>query len=119
MPKRIFALALSVLLLICVCLPMTGCDDEKKPDKENESKTAIDSGFFGLEIPDDVDFGGKTVRVLCDGVSKTNENAYSGRTEEGKIVFFEGEECDKGNFVMINIERAEAFALYGQKRKEE
>ena len=60
---------------------------------------------------------GKTVRVLCDGVSKTNEDVYSGRTEEGKIVFFEGEECDKGNFVMINIERAEAFALYGQKQK--
>ena len=59
----------------------------------------------------------RTVRVLCDGVSKTNEALYSGRTEEGKIVFFEGEECDKGNFVMINIERAEAFALYGQKQK--
>ncbi len=71
MPKRIFALALSVLLLICVCLPMTGCDDEKKPDKENESKTAIDSGFFGLEIPDDVDFGGKTVRVLTTSTSQT------------------------------------------------
>ena len=72
-----------------------------------------------ISLEKNLPFVGKTVRVLCDGVSKTNEDAYSGRTEEGKIVFFEGEECDKGNFVMINIERAEAFALYGQKRKEE
>ncbi|MBE6661912.1 MAG: tRNA (N6-isopentenyl adenosine(37)-C2)-methylthiotransferase MiaB [Ruminococcaceae bacterium] len=68
---------------------------------------------LGKNLP----FVNRTVQVLCDGVSKTNEALYSGRTEEGKIVFFEGEECDKGNFVKINIERAEAFALYGKKQK--
>ena len=70
-----------------------------------------------ISLEKNLPFVDKTVRVLCDGVSKTNEAMYSGRTEEGKIVFFEGEECDKGNFVMIHIERAEAFALYGKKEK--
>ena len=72
-----------------------------------------------ISLEKNLPFVGKTVRVLCDGVSKTNEEMYSGRTEEGKIVFFKGEKCDKGNFVMINIKRAEAFALYGEKRNEE
>ena len=58
-----------------------------------------------------------TGAMMKNTSGKTNEEVYSGRTEDGKIVFFEGEECDKGNFVMINIERAEAFALYGQKQK--
>ncbi len=71
-----------------------------------------------ISLEKNLPFVGREVRVLCDGVSKTNETLYSGRTEEGKIVFFHGEECDKGNFVMIHIERAEAFALYGEKRNE-
>lgn len=60
---------------------------------------------------------GKTVRVLCDGESKTNSETYSGRTEGNKIVFFDGEPEDKGNFVNVKIDRAEAFALYGEKVK--
>jgi tRNA-2-methylthio-N6-dimethylallyladenosine synthase len=60
---------------------------------------------------------GKTVRVLCDGESKTNSEAYSGRTEGNKIVFFDGECSDKGKYVNIKIDRAEAFALYGKKIK--
>lgn len=58
---------------------------------------------------------GKTVRVLCDGESKTNSALYSGRTEQSKIVFFEGEENDVGTFVNIEITKAEAFALHGKK----
>lgn len=58
---------------------------------------------------------GKTVRVLCDGRSKNNESVMSGRTDGNKIVFFDGNDGDTGNFVNIKIDRAEAFALYGQK----
>ena len=57
----------------------------------------------------------KILRVLCDGKSKNNENVYSGRTEGNKIVLFDGNESDTGNFVDILITRAETFALYGEK----
>lgn len=56
---------------------------------------------------------GATLRVLCDGPSKNNENVYSGRTEGNKIVFFDGDEGLIGRFVNIKIERGETFALYG------
>ncbi len=58
---------------------------------------------------------GKTVRVLCDGPSKNNENVYSGRTEGNKIVLFDGNEKDIGKFVELKIVRAETFALFGEK----
>ena len=59
---------------------------------------------------------GKTIRVLCDGESKTNSALYSGRTEQAKIVFFEGSQDDIGKFVDVKIDKAEAFALYGTKK---
>ena len=52
-------------------------------------------------------------RVLCDGPSKNDKSVFSGRTDGGKIVFFDGEEKDIGQFLNIKIERADTFALYG------
>ena len=60
---------------------------------------------------------GKTLRVLCDGVSKNNEALYSGRTEGNKIAFFEGTPDDTGRYVTVQIDRADAFALYGKKHE--
>ena len=57
---------------------------------------------------------GSVQRVLCDGVSK-NPALFSGRNEGNKIVFFPGSEEDTGRFINVRIERAEAFALYGEK----
>ncbi len=58
---------------------------------------------------------GMTIRILCDGPSKNNDDVYSGRTEGNKIVLFEGDESDIGKFVELKIVRAETFALYGEK----
>jgi tRNA-2-methylthio-N6-dimethylallyladenosine synthase len=58
---------------------------------------------------------GTVQRVLCDGVSKNNGDVYSGRTDGNKIVFFAGNEKDTGRFVNVRIDRAEPFALYGEK----
>ncbi len=58
---------------------------------------------------------GTVQRVLCDGVSKNNGDVYSGRTDGNKIVFFAGNESDTGRFVRVRIDRAEPFALYGEK----
>ena len=57
----------------------------------------------------------KTLRVLCDGVSKNNPALYAGRTEGNKIAFFEGVPEDTGKYVDFLVERADAFALYGKK----
>ena len=58
---------------------------------------------------------GKQVRVLCDGISKNNDAVLSGRTDGNKIVFFSGSEADTGHFLTVRIDRAEPFALYGEK----
>ena len=60
---------------------------------------------------------GKTLTVLCDGVSKGNAALYSGRTEGNKIAFFEGLPEDVGKFVEVTIERADPYAFYGKKKE--
>ena len=57
---------------------------------------------------------GKTLKVLCDGVSKGDDSVYSGRTEGNKIVFFKGTPDMAGQFVNVEINKAEAFALWGK-----
>ena len=57
---------------------------------------------------------GKTVRVLCDGPSKNNPDVFSGREEGNKIVFFAATSEDTGKFVDVKINRADAFALWGE-----
>ncbi len=60
---------------------------------------------------------GKTMRVLCDGVSKSNPALYSGRTEGNKIAFFEGTPDDVGKYVEFVAERADSYAFYGKKKE--
>ena len=60
---------------------------------------------------------GKTVRVLCDGPSKTDDTVLSGRTDGNKIVFFPVDDTPEGTFVNIEIDRAAPFALYGKQKK--
>ncbi len=55
------------------------------------------------------------MRVLCDGVSKSNPALYSGRTEGNKIAFFEGTPDDTGKYITFEADRADAFAFYGKK----
>ncbi len=60
---------------------------------------------------------GRTVRVLCDGVSKNDPETLEGRTEQDKIVIFRGDESLAGHFTDVLITRAETFNLYGEIKK--
>ena len=92
-------------------------------EMENQVPPAVKSERFerllalqnGIATEKNQPLVGKTLRVLCDGVSKNNEALYSGRTEGNKIAFFEGAPEDTGRYVDVLIERADAFALYGKR----
>ena len=59
-------------------------------------------------------YEGRTIKVLCDGPSKNNTEMFSGRTEGGKIVLFNGLEEHSGKFVDVYIEKGDTFALNGK-----
>lgn len=90
-------------------------DMEQVPDKiKSERFERLLAVQNEISYDSNKPFEGKTVRVLCDGKSKNKAEAINGRTEGGKIVFFDGDESMTGKFVNVYIERAETFALYGK-----
>ena len=73
-----------------------------------------------LEVQDaiskkkNLEFLGKTVRVLVEGVSKNNPDALMGRTEGGKTVNFEGDKSLIGTFADVEITDAKTWSLTGR-----
>ena len=56
---------------------------------------------------------GQRVEILCEGLSKTNEERLMGRSPGNKIVIFEGGERHVGEVFDVQIERSSGFSLYG------
>ncbi|MGG7211984.1 tRNA (N6-isopentenyl adenosine(37)-C2)-methylthiotransferase MiaB [Clostridium nigeriense] len=60
------------------------------------------------------EFEGKTVEVLTEGPSKNDESKFTGRTRNGKLVNFSGEDVKPGDLVNVKIVRAQPFSLVGE-----
>lgn len=56
---------------------------------------------------------GRTLKVLCEGPSKKNENVYSGYSEENKLVNFTGPKGLKDQIVDVKISASHSFSLDG------
>ncbi|MDF1662434.1 MAG: radical SAM protein, partial [Planctomycetota bacterium] len=56
---------------------------------------------------------GKSVEVLVDGPSKTNDQMLSGRSDDNRIVIFKGKRSLVGELVEVTIDNVTPFSLYG------
>lgn len=70
---------------------------------QNDNSLAINKGIIG-----------RNVEVLVEGVSKTSENTFSGRTRTNKVVVFPGQEDLIGRLVTVKIEDAKTWHLEGK-----
>jgi tRNA-2-methylthio-N6-dimethylallyladenosine synthase len=95
--------------------PAAEMEDQVPPEIQHERFERLLALQKEIGAEKNQDLIGKTVRVLCDGVSKGNDALYSGRTDGNKIAFFEGVPEDVGHFVEFCADRADAFSLYGKK----
>ena len=57
---------------------------------------------------------GKTVEILCEGFDE-KKGLYLGRDEFGRMGYFASCENEVGNFVLLNITKANGISLYGEK----
>ncbi|MBW4861709.1 MAG: TRAM domain-containing protein, partial [Paeniclostridium sp.] len=59
-------------------------------------------------------YEGKTVEVLVEGKSKTDDNKFTGRTRQNKLVNFESDREDIiGTLVNVKITESKTFSLNG------
>ncbi|MBE6701279.1 MAG: tRNA (N6-isopentenyl adenosine(37)-C2)-methylthiotransferase MiaB [Ruminococcaceae bacterium] len=58
----------------------------------------------------------KVLKVIIEGNSKTNENVWAGRTEQGKIIHFpkDSRALLPGQVVDVEVERTESYTIYGK-----
>ncbi len=59
---------------------------------------------------------GKTLKVLTEGKSLKQQDAYFGYTETNKLVNFTGENIQLGDFVDVEITEAKTWSLDGQRK---
>ena len=59
-------------------------------------------------------YDNQTIRVLCEGKSKTDDTKYTGRNEKNRLVHFEADDSYIGKFVNVLVTKSETYALYGE-----
>ncbi len=62
---------------------------------------------------------GRTLRVLDEGPSKGDPTRHSGRTAGGKLVHYKTGCPSVGGFKTVQIDRADAYAMYGTVKERE
>jgi len=70
----------------------------------------------GISLEKNKEYKGKVMKVLVDGVSKTSDNTYSGRTDGFKLVNFTSDKTEDeivGQMVKVEISETKTFSLEG------
>lgn len=84
--------------------------DDIKHDRFNRLVEAINKKV----VIKNKEYEGKVVEVLVEGPSKNDETKLTGRTRNGKLVNFVGDEKLVGELVNLKIVRAQPFSLIGE-----
>ena len=84
--------------------------DDIKHDRFNRLVEAINKKV----VIKNKEYEGKVVEVLVEGPSKHDETKLTGRTRNGKLVNFAGDEKLVGELVNLKIVRAQPFSLIGE-----
>lgn len=84
--------------------------DDIKHDRFNRLVEAINKKV----VIKNKEYEGKVVEVFVEGPSKNDETKLTGRTRNGKLVNFAGDEKLVGELVNLKIVRAQPFSLIGE-----
>ena len=84
--------------------------DDVKHERFNRLVEAVNKNV----IAGNKKYEGKIVEVLVEGPSKNDETKLMGRTRNGRLVNFSGDESLVGTLVNLKIVRAQPFSLIGE-----
>lgn len=84
--------------------------DDIKHERFNRLVDAVNEGV----IKSNKKYEGRILEVLVEGKSKNDETKLMGRSRNGKLVNFEGDESLIGTLVDLKIVRAQPFSLIGE-----
>lgn len=80
--------------------------------KKNFDRMLEIQNVISAEI--NAEYNGKTYEVLVEGLSKTNKDVLTGRTDGGKIVNFKGDKNLIGKIINVKIIKSHTWSLTGE-----
>ena len=86
-------------------------DDKIKHERFNRLQEKV----YSIALDINKSYIGKTLKVLVEGVSKTDESVLTGRSEEFKLVHFKADKDLIGQIVDVEITDCNTFTLSGRK----
>ena len=89
-------------------------EDQIPEDVKHERFNRVLSKVNEILVDLNASYVGKTVEVLIEGKSKTNDKILTGRTETNKVVNFEGSDELIGNIVELKIISEHMWYLKGE-----
>ena len=103
MPMKTSLRFLSVILvLLFIAIPLLSCEDKGEETSEVSAVSENPNSFFGLDIPENLNFGGKTLRVLttatvqsptCCQIKPESNAMYS--SENSTAILTAASECTR------------------------
>ena len=94
--------------------PAYNMEDEISMSVKEERLQTLNKKVASYALMHNQKFQDKIVEVLVDGVSKRNDEVYSGYTPENKLVNFTGENVEIGSLVKVKITSTMSFSLNGE-----
>ena len=97
--------------------PAEKYEDQVPEDVKHERFGRLVDLINGISAEKNAAYEGRSVKVLVEGRSKNDGNAYSGRTDGFKLVNFKAERCPgdlTGRFALVKITKGKTFSLEGE-----
>ena len=94
--------------------PAAEMEDQIPDDVKGERFKRLIDLQTAISKEKNLEFKGKTMRGLVEGRSKTDDTKLTARTENNRLIHFEGDDALIGEYVDIYVENAEPHALYGR-----
>ena len=88
-------------------------DQVSEEDKHHRFNRLVEAVNAGV-IDKNKAYDGKIVEVLVEGTSKNDESKLSGRTRNGRLVNFTGDNVKVGDIVNVKVTKAQNFSLVGE-----
>ena len=109
-----FDSAFTFLYSIRTGTPAAGYEDQVPETVKHERFERLVETLNEITAEKNAAYRGRVERVLVEGVSKSDENTCSGRTDTFKLVNFSCSEDLVGELVDVRITEAKTFSLFGE-----
>lgn len=93
--------------------PAEKYEDQVPEDEKHERFNRLVELLNTITAEKNLACEGKIEKVLVEGPSKRNSKTFTGRTESGKVVNFQGNISMIGNIVPVKITKGQTFSLEG------